>query len=218
MSVKMVTRPGDLSSKMRGLKKARKLVLETSSESATIQAARKTLPVSEEFDFETANPGNSTGMHIPGRFDAELASCIVRGTLPKEIDGTYYRVACDNQFVGRNRIDKTNNFDNWINGDGAIDAWRFSNGVVDFKQKFVRSPRFIMERAARKPLFGFYRNPWSGDPRVFDEIQSPGNVHIHYWRDMLLAPKDDSPPIAMDPDTLETIGMYFSNVPFGPDI
>lgn len=85
-------------------------------------------------------------------------------------------------------------------------APRPSPGVVDFKQKFVRTPRFVYERIAREPLFGSYRNIFSGDPRVKDEVQSPGNVHVHFWREKLLIPKDDSPPIIMDPDTLETIG------------
>ena len=85
-----------------------------------------------------------------------------------------------------------------------------SSGVVDFKQKYVRTPRFVYERIAREPLFGSYRNIYSGDPRVKDEVQSPGNVHVHFWREKLLIPKDDSPPIIMDPDTLDTIGKKFS--------
>lgn len=193
---------------MDDLPNAHKLKKEPSPNVNTITALRKTLRISDEFNFEKVDARNSTGFNIPGRFEAEIASCIVLGTVPPEIDGTYYRVASDSIFAGRNHLNKSNPADNWLNGDGAIDAWRFSNGVVDFKQKFVRTPRFVMERAARQPLFGSYRNPWSGDERVFDEIQTAANVHLHWWNGILLAPKDDSAPMYLDPDNLETFGKH----------
>ncbi|KAH7045364.1 retinal pigment epithelial membrane protein-domain-containing protein [Macrophomina phaseolina] len=192
---------------MGELKDLHKTEIQTSTEAATINVKKKQFPLAEKFQFEQSLPNNSTGIDIPGRFDAELASCVVHGTMPSDIDGTFYRIVCDQIWARRNKVDPNNPRDIWINGDGAVDAWRISNGVVDFKQKFVRTPRFVYERIAREPLFGSYRNIFSGDPRVKDEVQSPGNVHVHFWREKLLIPKDDSPPIIMDPDTLETIGL-----------
>lgn len=40
------------------------------------------------------------------------------------------------------------------------------------------------------------------------KIRSTANTNIVYWRGQLLALKEDSPPYAMDPDTLETKGVY----------
>lgn len=197
----------DVRSKMHLLREAPNLTTFHSAPNTSIDSTRRYLPVSEEFQFEQSDPFFSTNINVPGRFDAEIASCVIRGEMPKELDGTFYRVACDYMWAGRNQVDPKNKRDVWVNGDGAIDAWRFSNGVVDFKQKFVRTPRFLIERAARKPLFGSYRNPFSGDKRVVSEVYSPGNTHIHFWRGILLATKDDSPPIALDPDTLDTLGM-----------
>lgn len=167
----------------------------------TLASKLDALPVGEEFQFAKADKMATAPINWPTRFDAEVASCVVHGSIPPEIDGTFYRVICDSIYTNRNGKDI------WINGDGAIDAWRISNGVCDFKQKFVRTPRFIIERAARKSIFGTYRNPFAGDKRVFDMVQSPGNTHIHYWQGLLLAAKEDSPPIVMDPDTLDTIGI-----------
>ncbi|KAK2736976.1 lignostilbene dioxygenase [Colletotrichum kahawae] len=62
------------------------------------------------------------------------------------------------------------------------------------------------ERAARKPLWGTYWNSDAGDPRVFNQIQSTGNTHVQWWQQKLLVLKEDSPPLLMDPDTLDTIG------------
>jgi carotenoid cleavage dioxygenase len=189
-------------SKIQELKREENLTIAESPRSSTLAAKLDALPVGDEFQYARADAMATPLFNWPTRFDAEIASCVVHGSIPHEIDGTFYRVICDSIFSNRNGKDI------WINGDGAIDAWRISNGVCDFKQKFVRTPRFILERAARKSLFGTYRNPFSGDERVFDMIQSPGNTHIHYWQGLLLATKEDSPPIAMDPDTLDTIGMY----------
>jgi|SRR5687768_14727928 carotenoid cleavage dioxygenase len=191
----------ELDSKIDNLHRLKKLSVTTSPASASVHAKKETLSINKEFNFGKVNPF-LTGVNAPTRFDAEVASCIVRGEVPRELDGTFYRMSCDPIFANRNGNDI------WINGDGNIHAWRFSNGVVDFKKKYVRTPRFVYERVARESLFGVYRNPSSGDERVFDDIQSSGNTHIHHWHGWLLVCKEDSPPIAVDPDTLDSIGMF----------
>ncbi|KAJ0270236.1 hypothetical protein CBS470a_013565 [Colletotrichum nupharicola] len=99
--------------------------------SATIDGKRQNLPISSEFQFAAADPLCAQPVNHPGRFDAEIASCVVHGSIPQCIDGTFYRIICDFLFANRN------GHDIWINDDGAVNAWRISNGVVDFKQKFV---------------------------------------------------------------------------------
>ena len=39
-------------------------------------------------------------------------------------------------------------------------------------------------------------------------IRTASNTNIIFWRGVLLATKEDGPPFAMDPETLETIGRY----------
>ncbi|OHE94181.1 hypothetical protein CORC01_10519 [Colletotrichum orchidophilum] len=79
---------------------------------------------------------------------------------PPSIDGAVYRIFIDYVFQSRNGKDI------WIDGDGAANAWRIFNGVGDFRQQFVRIPRFNNAGAARTPLWGTYRNPFVGDLRV----------------------------------------------------
>ncbi|KAJ6043902.1 uncharacterized protein N7446_002099 [Penicillium canescens] len=131
----------DLESKIDKMRRLRDLDAYTSPLWVTLQAKQKSLPVKEEFEYKKADPFNS-GINSPTRYDLEMASCVVRGTIPLEIDGTFYRVTCDPIFANRNKKDI------WINGDGAIDAWLISNGVVNFRQKYVRTPRFVIERTA----------------------------------------------------------------------
>lgn len=52
---------------------------------------------------------------------------------------------------------------------------------------------------------GKYRNRYT-DAVAF-QVRSTANTNIVYWRGKLLALKEDSPPYAMDPETLETIGL-----------
>ncbi|POS71000.1 carotenoid oxygenase-1 [Diaporthe helianthi] len=82
------------------------------------------------------------------------------------------------------------------------------DGHADFKQKFVRTEKFTIERAARKAVYGKYRNRYTDDPRVRTRCHATANTHVVYFENQLLALKEDSLPYAMDPDTLETKGTY----------
>jgi carotenoid cleavage dioxygenase-like enzyme len=53
---------------------------------------------------------------------------------------------------------------------------------------------------------GRYRNKYTD--AVEFAVRSTANTNIVFFRGMLLACKEDSPPYAMDPDTLETLGLW----------
>ena len=44
----------------------------------------------------------------------------------------------------------------WFNGDGLVSAFRIKDGHVDFKQKYVKTEKFIREAEARRALLGGY--------------------------------------------------------------
>lgn len=140
------------------------------------------------------------GPEAPCRFEAEVYNCTVRGQIPKQINGTYYRCMPDQLWA------PLYDDDVFINGDGAIDAVRIKDGHADFKQKYVRTEKFAIEHAARGAVFGKYRNRYTDDVRVMHKIHSTANTHVVYFEEQLLALKEDSLPYAMDPNTLETKG------------
>ncbi|KAJ0109795.1 hypothetical protein J7T55_004345 [Diaporthe amygdali] len=142
------------------------------------------------------------GPEAPCRFEAEIYNCMVRGEIPPQIDGTYYRVMPDALWA------PLYDDDVFINGDGAVDAVRIKNGHADFKQKFVRTEKFTIERAARSAVYGKYRNRYTDDPRVRARCHATANTHVVYFENQLLALKEDSLPYAMNPDTLETKGKF----------
>lgn len=47
----------------------------------------------------------------------------------------------------------------WFNGDGNISAFRIHNGRVHFKQRYVRTEKFVREREAGRALLGQQSTP-----------------------------------------------------------
>lgn len=148
----------------------------------------------------TPFPRSPTFMTIdePFRFEGELFDLEVEGEIPAELDGTFFRVGPDQQFPPK--MGDANPF----NGDGIVTAFRFKAGHVDMQHRYVRTHRFLAERAARRGLFGDYRNPFTDDPSVKGIQRTVSNTNVVPHAGHLLAMKEDGPPYAMDPHTLET--------------
>ncbi|KAJ1326858.1 carotenoid oxygenase family protein [Microdochium nivale] len=140
-----------------------------------------------------------TGIMKPSRFEGEVQNLEVEGSIPDGIDGTFYRVMPDPQMVPF--IDN----EPWFNGDGNISAFRLQNGRCHFKQRYVRTEKFKRERQAQRALLGKYRNKHTD--LVEFQVRSTANTNIFYFNGRLLACKEDSPAYAVDPVTLETIGL-----------
>ncbi|KAF4443388.1 hypothetical protein F53441_11437 [Fusarium austroafricanum] len=148
------------------------------------------------------NTASFSGFNKPFRLEGDIFDLEVDGTIPPEINGTFYRVQPDHRFP------PVFEDDIHFNGDGNITAIRIKDGHADYKQRYVRTDRFLAETSARKSLFGRYRNPFTDSELVKSVIRTAANTNINFWRGMLLASKEDGPPYAMDPTTLETIGRY----------
>ncbi|KAJ5654649.1 hypothetical protein N7490_001652 [Penicillium lividum] len=142
------------------------------------------------------------GFNQACRIEGEVVDLEVDGTIPKEINGTFYRIQPDHRYPPSYEEDIH------FSGDGSITAIRIQDGHVDLKQRYARTDRFLAETAARKSLFGKYRNPHTDSEAVKGVIRTVANTNIIFWRGMLLATKEDGPPYALDPVTLETIGRY----------
>ena len=119
-------------------------------------------------------PKTPTFMTIdePFRFEGEIFDLEIEGEVPAELDGTFYRVAPDPQYPPM--LGDANPF----NGDGCVSASRFKDGHVDFQNRYVRTERFKAERAARRSLFGHYRNPYTDDPSVEGVVRTVSNTNV----------------------------------------
>ena len=143
------------------------------------------------------------GRFAPVRLEGEIRGVeVTQGEIPASLRGTFYRVGADPAwppFVER---------DFYFNADGMVAMFRFENGYCDFRSRYVRTPRFVAEREARRSLFGAYRNPFTDDPSVAGLSRGLANTNVYWHGGRLLASKEDSAPVQIDPDTLDTVGEF----------
>ncbi|KAH7061068.1 isoeugenol monooxygenase [Macrophomina phaseolina] len=137
------------------------------------------------------------GSNQPCRLEGSIADLPVLGTLPPEIEGTFYRVMCD-PFVPPHPSNVP------IDGDGSISAFRVRGGRVDMRMAYVHTERYLLERRRGARLFGLYRNPFTHHPCVRAAVDSTANTNLVLWAGQLLALKEVALPYAVDPHTLAT--------------
>jgi len=139
------------------------------------------------------------------RFEADVFDCEVIGDIPKSIRGSLYRAGPDTLYP-------TLEGDVIINGDGMVSSFTFADGHVDFRCRYVKTERHMRERAARKRLYGAYRNAFTDDPSVADtDRDNTANTTAFFHHGKLFALREDSHPTELDPVTLETRAAYDFN-------
>jgi carotenoid cleavage dioxygenase-like enzyme len=132
------------------------------------------------------------------RLESDITDCEVEGRIPADLQGAFYRVGPDAQYP----MDPRNiPFD----GEGHVSMFHFKDGRVSYRSRFVRNERFVAQEKAHRILFPMYRNPMADDPSVQGKTRGTANTHIIVHNKKLLALKEDSPPVELNPLTLETI-------------
>lgn len=143
-----------------------------------------------------------SGFNAPSRVECDLYDLVVEGAIPTEINGTWYRLTPDPQYPPLFEDDT------YLNDDGMISMFRFADGHVDFKSRWVKTERFMNEHQARRRLYGHYRSPYTDDPSVQGKGRGVANTTPIWHGGRLLALKEDSLAVEVDPNTLETIGTW----------
>ena len=135
-----------------------------------------------------------SGHNAPSRIECDIYDLVVEGSLPPEIRGIWYQSVPDPQYPPK--LGK----DTFLSGDGMVRSFAFDGaGHVDFKQRYIRTERWLLEHQARKALFGAYRNPFTDDPAVAGKRRGAANTTPFYHGGRVLAFKEDSPPWEVDP-------------------
>jgi carotenoid cleavage dioxygenase len=142
------------------------------------------------------------GFFAPTRFEADVYDCEVVGKVPTDIAGAFVRLGGDWFYPPKSADDSP------FNVDGYVSMFRFKNGVVDFKGRWVKTPRFLADHAAHKQLFGMYRNPLTDDPSVKKLDRTVSNTTPLAFAGKLFTLKEDSLPYEINCNTLETIGPW----------
>lgn len=153
----------------------------------------------------------------PQRFEATVEDCIVDGELPLDLCGGFYR--CGPTWK-RETVQGVAGFSS---RDGMVQGLIFENGKVNYLNRWVRSPKYLLEEKHDKALFEWH-DAWT-DWRGYGQIPKnengtitagvPGgspivNVAPFYANtgDEILALAEQAlAPMSLNPRTLETNGI-----------
>ncbi len=143
-----------------------------------------------------------TGHNAPCRIECDIRDLVVEGSLPADMQGSWYRSIPDPQYPPMLGDDI------YLSGDGMVSLFRFEAGHVDLRMRYVHTERWRDEHAARRSLHGLYRNPFTDDPSVRGRGRGVANTTPLYHAGRLIALKEDSRGWQLDPHTLETLGEF----------
>ena len=112
--------------------------------------------------------------NLDQEFDYMIDS--VEGGVPNDLKGTFFRNG-----PGRQRIGDTK-YGHWFDGDGMISAFTFKGGQVHFKNKYVRTPKYLDETAAQAICHRGFGTQIPGGLRknLFKMPANPANEYQHY--------------------------------------
>ncbi len=140
------------------------------------------------------------GNFAPFLMEGAAPDLIVEGEIPRELRGSYYRNGSNPQFAPAPTY-------HWFEGDGMIHGFFFEDGRCGYRNRWVRTARFELERKERRGLFGGF-GPGGADAKTEGTSGNTANTNILWHAGKLLALWEAGPPTELDPVTLETIGIW----------
>jgi carotenoid cleavage dioxygenase-like enzyme len=142
------------------------------------------------------------GSNQPRRLELSVRDLEVEGDIPAEVNGAFFRAVPDNAHAPMFADDIA------LNADGMIARFNIAGGAVDFDIRYVQTDRYKAEKAARRALFGRYRNPYTDDPSVAGVDRTVANTTPVWHAGRLFMTKEDGLGHEINPHTLETVGKW----------
>ncbi|MEX0267781.1 carotenoid oxygenase family protein [Leptolyngbyaceae cyanobacterium UHCC 1019] len=131
----------------------------------------------------------------------------IDGEIPAELQGTLFRNGPGLLEVNGEQIHHP------FDGDGMICAIAFQNGRAHFRNRFVKTEGYLAEQAAGKILYrGVFGTAKPGGwlANLLDfRLKNIANTNIVYWGGKLRALWEAAEPHALDPHTLNTLGLDY---------
>ena len=128
----------------------------------------------------------------------------VKGTIPDAVSGTFFRIG-----PGRNQIGGQE-FGHWFDGDGMLHSVSFTSDGVVYRNRYVRTPKYLAETRANKIVMrSFGHNAPGGIRKNIGRLPANcANTNLVYHGGKLLALWEGGRPWQLDPATLDTIGEH----------
>ena len=133
---------------------------------------------------------------IPMECDAPFLKIV--GELPRELNGTLYRNGPNPQFDSPGA--------HWFVGDGMLHAFHLENGRASYRNRWVRTPKWLAEHDAGRALFGGFGRRLPDTPASVTQDGGVANTNIIFHAGRLLALEEAHLPTEIEPGTLKTRG------------
>jgi carotenoid cleavage dioxygenase-like enzyme len=130
----------------------------------------------------------------------ELTDLPVVGELPRGLNGTLFRNGPNPQFAP---LDPSRH--HWFVGDGMIHAFKLHDGRASYRNRWVRTDKWMAEHAAGRALTTGFGGPSVPNVRIADTGVANTNIVWHGGR--LLALEEAHLPYELDRATLATRGV-----------
>ena len=152
------------------------------------------------------------GHWAPWHAEGEVNDVIVsQGEIPADLNGSLFRVG----FNARYRQRSEGYYP--IVGDGMLHSMHLENGKAFYKNRYVRTPRFLLEEKYGRAMFEYEHDfgDWRSDGCAQPIVDKPetrgvpaGSSNFTAWNHdgRLYALGEWGMPMEVDPKTLETLG------------
>ena len=138
-----------------------------------------------------------SGNYAPVDDEQHATPCSIFGQLPPGLRGTLYRNGANPHVAPVEPY-------HWFTGDGMVHAIRIGDGRASYANRWVRTPRFMAEAEAGRPLFAGFGQPLAEQAAGLDT--GVANTHAIAHAGRLLALEEAHLPTRLDPADLSTIG------------
>lgn len=152
--------------------------------------------------YPTNNP-YLRGNYGPVRMESDAPDLVIEGEIPAGLNGVLYRNGPNPQYAPWSADH------HWFLGDGMVHALTIEDGTVRYRNRWVRTQKFEHERKLGEAVVPTnFDDILTADPRAEGVPLNVANTNIVYHGDRLLALEEGSSPMAMDPDTLDTLAPF----------
>lgn len=147
-------------------------------------------------------PGNPflEGNYAPIHDEYDVPDLPVAGELPPGLTGTLFRNGPNPQFTPLDPMKH-----HWFVGDGMIHAFTLGDGRASYRNRWVRTDKWVAENAAGRALISGFGGPSTTGVRLANTGVANTNIVWHAGR--LLALEEAHLPFELDPATLATRGV-----------
>lgn len=172
----------------------------TTITTAALPLAGKTFAAAQLKPLFANNPQLTPMRGFAGQ-DVACENLSIEGKIPQALRGVFYRNGPGLFERGGQR------YQHWFDGDGLLNAWRFTDSGVSHQAKFIRTEKFIAESEANEFLLPSFGTAIKAKRAIKNsDSVNTANTNVVKLGDRLLAMWEGGSAYDLDPQTLATRG------------